>query len=898
MKHLKKLLFGAFELLLFSCSTDQHESPVSDFLSINIQSPKVNYVTKAVTSTLLEDNIEHIDILIFDRNGNLIPTFGKQRFTGSEITGGKISLRTDKTISPQNFYAVANADAASINNITTLAQLKALQLTNTAGLTAPFKMVGQHEGVDVNISSPSIDIQLQRTMARIDIKLVPSISNFELINAEIRNTRNSTYLFPNTASTGNLIDIKNPIQADDSKNHTAKLYSFENNNTNLNDIANTTCVIIGGYYNGNKSKLTYYRLDVLTSDNKAKVDKGVCYTLSVTDVIGKGWDTADDAEANKANNVIYEVKEWVEQNNNIIFDGENYIALAQSKLNILRAGGNIELSIQASDLTKVITEKNGNVGINTININPSTKKVTLSINPNTSGAALKGNIIFKLGRLSYTLPLYQYAQDITTSFDSEVFFEGVGGTKNLSATLSSGWEFRSVSVTSGNNPEWLSVTPNYSTGTLSLIAPASAKSRSCNLHCTFVHNETNETRSTDILVHQNNTDIQSFYIAATSNQMFPINITGIGEYTKDQNCTLTAPDLLSIRGLKFSGWQEGNIIVSQNREYSFKVTANRTLKAIYEQPLTINTMLTAGIEKIFGAGNYDARGDFELTAIVKHGYIFDYWESKGTGESSFTKDLSSNPLLVDASYLSANKSPYTYRAIATYPHVQFISDENPASEQGCSEARVFVDGTQVDWFPLYHYREPDNFLTTVPACKSVKIDVTKNVYTYNSLKIWDSKKSKLLSLSNAATSTGSATTFFVQIPEQHCIFEFCRSSAPIPTDGATITVRVSKVSQKMVRCDLSSDQTFNQNVTITGSFEFTYRSLDDYYPDTQPTEKSNYANIQVTLPKNITSTSVDIDISKYMHGLSTEIISIDKGGASSASPSIIGTTNIRTIITK
>lgn len=621
MKHLKKLLFGAFGLLLFSCSTDQHESPVSDFLSINIQSPKVNYVTKAVTSTLLEDNIEHIDILIFDRNGNLIPTFGKQRFTGSEITGGKISLRTDKTISPQNFYAVANADAASINNITTLAQLKALQLTNTAGLTAPFKMVGQHEGVDVNISSPSIDIQLQRTMARIDIKLVSSISNFELINAEIRNTRNTTYLFPNSASTGNLIDIKNPIQADDSKNHTAKLYSFENNNTNLNDIANTTCVIIGGYYNGDKSKLTYYRLDVLTSDNKAKVDKGVCYTLSVTDVIGKGWDTADDAEANKANNVIYEVKEWVEENNNIIFDGENYIALAQSKLNILRAGGNIELSIQASDLTKVITEKNGNVGINTININPSTKKVTLSINPNTSGAALKGNIIFKLGRLSYTLPLYQYAQDITTSFDSEVIFEATGGTRNLSASLSSGWAFRSVSVTSGNNPEWLSLTPNYSNATLSLTAPASAKSRSCNLHCTFVHSETNETRSTDILVHQNNSN--SFYISATTNTPYTV-IQGVGEYSLNQNCSLTAP---SISGYTFSHWEENGSQVSIDPVYSFSVNKNRTLRCIFNPIMyTISGSATNG--KILGLGKYAVNTDCNLTAVANYGFIFDSWTDK------------------------------------------------------------------------------------------------------------------------------------------------------------------------------------------------------------------------------------------------------------------------------
>ncbi|MGL4806763.1 MAG: InlB B-repeat-containing protein [Bacteroidales bacterium] len=618
MKHFKKLLFGVCGLMLLSCSTNQHESPISDFLSINIQSPKINYVTKAVTSTPLEDNINHIDIMIFDKNGNIIPTFGKQRFTGSEINGGKLSLRTDKTISPQNFYAVANTDAASINNITTLAQLKALQLTNTAGLTSPFRMVGQHEGVDVNIPSPNVDIQLQRTMARIDIKLVPSISNFELINAEIRNTRNTTFLFPNSASIGSLIDIKNPIQADDTKNHTAKLYSFENNNTNLNDIANSTCIIIGGYYNGDRSKLTYYRLDVLTSDNKAKVDKGVCYTLSVTDVIGKGWDTADDAEANKANNVIYEVKEWVEENNNIIFDGENYIALAQSKLNILRAGGNIELSIQSSDLTKVITEKNGNIGVNSININPSTKKVTLSINPNTSGSALKGNVIFRLGRLSYTLPLYQYAQDITTSFNNEVIFEATGGTKNLRASLSSGWAFRSVSVTSGNNPEWLSLTPNYSDGTLSMTAPASAKSRSCNLHCTFVHSETNETRSTDILVHQNNSN--SFYISATTNTPYTV-IQGVGEYSLNQNCTLTAP---SISGYTFSHWEENGSQVSIDAVYSFTVNKNRTLRCIFNPIMyTISGSATNG--KILGLGKYAVNTDCNLTAVANYGYLFNAW---------------------------------------------------------------------------------------------------------------------------------------------------------------------------------------------------------------------------------------------------------------------------------
>ncbi|MGL4804964.1 MAG: hypothetical protein ACRC26_01300, partial [Bacteroidales bacterium] len=450
MRHFRKMLFGMCGLLFFSCSTDQHESPISDFLSIHIQRPKVNYITKAVSATPQEDNIEHIDILIFDQSGNIIPTFGKQRFTGSEITGGKVSLRTDKTISPQHFYAVANADASSITNISTLAQLKALQLTNTAGLTSPFKMVGQHEGVDVTIPSPNIDIQLQRTMARIDIKLIPSISNFELINAEIRNTRNTTFLFPNSA-TGSLIDIKTPIQADDTKNHTAKLYSFENNNTNLNDIASTTCVIIAGYYNGDKSKLTYYRLDVLTSDNKARVDKGVCYTLTVTDILGKGWDTADDAEANKAENLIYKVDHWVEDNSNIVFDGENYISLAERKLNVIRAGGNIIIGLNASDINKVTTEKNGDIAINSVTINPSSKNAAINIGQNNTGRSLSGNIIFKLGRLSYTLPIYQYAQDHLISLPNKVEFEDRGGVTSFIPRLSSGWKLANVSEISNTD---------------------------------------------------------------------------------------------------------------------------------------------------------------------------------------------------------------------------------------------------------------------------------------------------------------------------------------------------------------------------------------------------------------------------------------------------------------
>ena len=622
-------------LLFFSCTTDEHESPISDFISINIQSPKVNYITKAVASTPQEDNIEHIDILIFDRYGNLIPTFGKQRFTGSEITGGKISLRTDKTISPQDFYAVANAEASSITNISTLAQLKGLQLTNTTGLRSPFKMVGQHEGVDVNIPSPNVDIQLQRTMARIDIKLIPSISNFELINAEIRNTRNTTFLFPNSVSTGSLIDIKNPIQADDTKNHTAKLYSFENNNTNLNDIANTTCVVIGGYYNGDRSKLTYYRLDVLTSDNKARVDKGVCYTLTVTDILGKGWDTADDAEANKAENLIYKVDHWVEDNSNIVFDGENYISLAERKLNVIRAGGNIIIGLNASDINKVTTENNGDIAINSITINPSSKNATINIGQNNTGRSLSGNIIFKLGRLSYTLPIYQYAQDHLISLPTELIFERGSSIYNFTPRLSAGWRLENVIdvLNTDNTTSWLEIRYNTSSSQITIIAPTYTVSRAATLQVTFIHEETQEREVKYIQVLQKGSTTNKFYISASTNTN-SIIVSGTGEYSEGQRCILTAPN---IAGYNFSHWEENGVNISSNPRYEFTVSENRTLIATYTN-ITYNLNLRAvGNGSVYGDGTYKSGESVRITASPSENFIFEGWFN-GSNKISSTQE--------------------------------------------------------------------------------------------------------------------------------------------------------------------------------------------------------------------------------------------------------------------
>ena len=107
--------------------------------------------------------------------------------------------------------------------------------------------------------------------------------------------------------------------------------------------------------------------------------------------------------------------------------------------------------------------------------------------------------------------------------------------------------------------------------------------------------------------------VPSYTIAVNANPTDGGTVTGGGEYTSGQSCTVTAT---ANAGYTFTNWTEGGNVASTNASYTFNVTGNRTLVANFAlntYSITATANPTAG-GTVTGAGTYNQGASCTLTA--------------------------------------------------------------------------------------------------------------------------------------------------------------------------------------------------------------------------------------------------------------------------------------------
>ena len=131
--------------------------------------------------------------------------------------------------------------------------------------------------------------------------------------------------------------------------------------------------------------------------------------------------------------------------------------------------------------------------------------------------------------------------------------------------------------------------------------------------------------------------VSNYNIAVNANPTEGGTVTGGGEYTPGQNCTVAAT---ANTGYTFTNWTEGGNVASTNASYTFNVTGNRTLVANFAPntySITATADPTAG-GTVSGAGTYNHGASCTLTATANPGYTFVNWTKNG------------NPVSTNASY--------------------------------------------------------------------------------------------------------------------------------------------------------------------------------------------------------------------------------------------------------
>ncbi|WP_084426590.1 InlB B-repeat-containing protein [Aequorivita capsosiphonis] len=157
-----------------------------------------------------------------------------------------------------------------------------------------------------------------------------------------------------------------------------------------------------------------------------------------------------------------------------------------------------------------------------------------------------------------------------------------------------------------------------------------------------------------------NFELETYQINAQANPTNAGTITGAGNYTYGDNCTLSATENT---GYTFNNWTENGTVVSTNANYSFTVTENKSLIANFDlNTYDISTVAnpTDG-GNITGGGNYQYNSTCNLIASPNPGYGFVNWTENGSVVST---NANYSFTVVDDRTLTANFELGTFQISA------------------------------------------------------------------------------------------------------------------------------------------------------------------------------------------------------------------------------------------
>ncbi|MCD8166468.1 MAG: hypothetical protein LUE93_10315 [Bacteroides sp.] len=360
---------------------DPGEDP-SDEVVIEMKTQTLKTSVPSGRSGEQENRVQEIDALIFTNEGDgykfryqvdgqllTTPTEGNYTF----------KVRLVKSNYPLKVYIVANAasavsNAAPVKEESEEAIKKRLQTDfTTAGWNGSLPMFGEHLFPSGLQKKQSIEVELLRTLARVDaVNYAPAFvlktvqfyrmhRSFRLISDHLQNGIATHPTIPeNSANSVNT--LFRPVG--DSGETKAEHYIPEYYPGDTFQPLQAACVVIGGYYGNNHTKLTYYRMDFIpeNSDQQGYILRNHKYEFRITEVSGTGWETPDDAANNNPSSITATIKVWNESTHYMSFDGEYYLGVSTRDLVIGRHPGalnHIEVDTDLDEYTFYWADENG-----------------------------------------------------------------------------------------------------------------------------------------------------------------------------------------------------------------------------------------------------------------------------------------------------------------------------------------------------------------------------------------------------------------------------------------------------------------------------------------------------------------------------------------------------------
>ncbi|MDR2844142.1 MAG: FimB/Mfa2 family fimbrial subunit, partial [Candidatus Symbiothrix sp.] len=411
-----------------------------------------------------EEKIDCIDVLIFDKDDQLDTIVEGRIIKPKELRATLPFKNNMRLVLIANAHEQVRALQSSLSTSsvrdkkTLLAKLEFSALNsdgswNTSEGYTRFPMWGEASTlISVTPATsgtvPVATISLLRMIAKIDVEVSGgAVNKFKLKNVRLYNYVSKGRIVPDSVKvTDNQITVTAPTLPVDYTQPSAPvftdytdfsapgvmdkamrgvIYAFETKAPDISEPSDAACLVVGGEF---EETMSYYRIDFWDKTKEVFLPllRNNHYVVKITNVMGRGYATPEEAFKNKGVNVAYDILQWNEDVNadikNVIFDNYYYLGISRDAFQF--AKGAITEN-KPTNLLKIKTnypgwsvESTNPSWLNLSKHNPSStaEDVYLFLTPYSFGASgestpeteREAQIIIRAGRLHYSVSVIQH----------------------------------------------------------------------------------------------------------------------------------------------------------------------------------------------------------------------------------------------------------------------------------------------------------------------------------------------------------------------------------------------------------------------------------------------------------------------------------------------------------